>query len=146
MRNGHVVVGGFGDVRQAQLRTTFFGPNLVVALKTLRPEGDRNQRIRVIAVSMRPPSRLMLSQLISKQPLSLKSLARELAVWRQLSHPNILPLEGFYYDESCLASAWIVTPWLSNGHVLTYVEKTRPDVTQRSKLVRGKIKHGSTTY
>lgn len=47
-----VIVGGFGDVVQAKLRTSLFGPSLLVALKKLRPAGDREQRIRVIAVSM----------------------------------------------------------------------------------------------
>lgn len=47
-----VFVGGFGDVERAELRESlFFGSNSVVALKKLRPSGDRPQRIRVIAVS-----------------------------------------------------------------------------------------------
>lgn len=51
MTDGDLVVGGFGDVRQAKLRTSIFGSDPVVAIKTLRPAGDREQRIRVIAVS-----------------------------------------------------------------------------------------------
>lgn len=47
-----VFVGGFGDVEQAQLRESPFGASPVMALKRLRPTGDRAQRIRVIAVSM----------------------------------------------------------------------------------------------
>lgn len=47
---GEVFVGGFGDVRQAKLRTSLFGKDPIVALKTLRPTGNREQRIRVIAV------------------------------------------------------------------------------------------------
>lgn len=47
-----MVVGGFGDVRQAVLRSSIFsskGP--LIAVKWFRPTGDRKQRIRVIAVS-----------------------------------------------------------------------------------------------
>ncbi len=48
---GEVIVGGFGDVRQAKLRTSLFGKDPVVALKDLRPTGNREQRIPVVAVS-----------------------------------------------------------------------------------------------
>lgn len=54
--DGQVIVGGFGDVEQARLRT-LFGPEPVVALKRLRPAGDRGQRIRVIAVGAISPGR-----------------------------------------------------------------------------------------
>lgn len=52
MSGADVIVGGFGDVEQAQLRESIFGANPIVALKRLRPTGDRNQRIRVVAVSV----------------------------------------------------------------------------------------------
>lgn len=48
--DGEVFVGGFGDVRQAKLRSSFFGSDPIVAIKMLRPVGNRQQRIRVIAV------------------------------------------------------------------------------------------------
>lgn len=52
MPGAQLIVGGFGDVEQAELRTSlFFGVNTVVALKKLRPTGHREQRMRVIAVS-----------------------------------------------------------------------------------------------
>lgn len=50
--DAEVIVGGFGDVRQAKLRTSLVGSDTVVALKKLRPEGNYMQRIRVVAVSM----------------------------------------------------------------------------------------------
>lgn len=52
MADGQLIVGGFGDVEQAKLRTSFFGPDPMIALKRLRPSGNREQRIRVIAVSL----------------------------------------------------------------------------------------------
>lgn len=51
---GSLIVGGFGDVQQAKVRSSIiniFGDTTMVAIKKLRPAGDRNQRIRVIAVS-----------------------------------------------------------------------------------------------
>lgn len=46
-----VVVGGFGATRQAKLRTSIFRPEQLVALKVFKPQGDREDKIRVIAVS-----------------------------------------------------------------------------------------------
>lgn len=46
-----VFVGGFGDVEQAELRNWFFRRNTKIALKKLRPQGTRAQRIRIAAVS-----------------------------------------------------------------------------------------------
>lgn len=47
-----VFVGGFGDVEKAEFRESLFlGANRIIALKRLRPSGDRAQRTRVIAVS-----------------------------------------------------------------------------------------------
>lgn len=50
---GIVIVGGFAEVEQAILRASRFsksGP--LVAVKKLRPTGNRQQRIRVVAVSI----------------------------------------------------------------------------------------------
>lgn len=47
---GQLIVGGFGDVQQVKIRSSLFQTNPLVALKKLRPAGDRNQRIRVMAV------------------------------------------------------------------------------------------------
>lgn len=128
---GQVIVGGYGDVVQAKLRppTGIFGADTVIALKKLRPSGDRGQRIRVMAVSSWDASRQAPKLTICQ------SLARELDVWSKLSHPNILKLEGFYIDEHWLTDAWIATPWQDQGNISKYLEATRPALEIRLKLV-----------
>lgn len=131
---GEVFVGGFGDIQQAELRTSLFGSNPKIALKRLRPAGNREQRIRVVAVS---GTGCRSADLADSR--SVQSLARELRVWHDLIHPNILPLEGFYYDEASLTSAWIATRWHANGNIVKYIQVTKPDLDNRLKLVSKKI-------
>ncbi|KAF9441786.1 kinase-like protein, partial [Macrolepiota fuliginosa MF-IS2] len=52
-----------------------------------------------------------------------KTFSREMMVWSQLKHPNLLPfygvccLPGDHYDRVCL-----VAPWKENGNVFDYLE------------------------
>lgn len=58
-----------------------------------------------------------------------------LHVWSKLNHPNILALEGFYFDQASLMEAWIATPWQKNGNMLKYVKTANLDWNGRLKLV-----------
>lgn len=62
---------------------------------------------------------------------AFKAFGREALIWRQLSHPNLLPFLGLYYVENRLC---LVSPWMSNGHVLQFLENAPPD-TDRLSLV-----------
>ncbi|KAJ7738433.1 hypothetical protein B0H14DRAFT_2407896, partial [Mycena olivaceomarginata] len=44
--------------------------------------------------------------------VTLKKFGREALIWRQLSHPNLLPFFGVYTLESRLC---LVSPWMDNG-------------------------------
>jgi len=50
-----------------------------------------------------------------------KRLARELDVWKQLKHPNILPLYGTVSGFGPYNS--LVCPWMENGSISRYMEK-----------------------
>lgn len=53
-------------------------------------------------------------------------------IWRQLRHPNILPLFGI--DEFTFRPRLaMVSPWLRNGNVLSYLQKHTD--TDRLELV-----------
>lgn len=123
-------MGGFGDVEQAKLRVSLFGKDPVVALKKLRPAGDRHQRIRVMAV--RTTCVCISIRRLKFTPS--KSLARELLVWSRLKHENILALEGFYFDESSLKTAWIATLWQENGNVMKFLATNKPGWRTRMGL------------
>lgn len=121
-------------MEKARLRSSVLSRGPLVALKRLRSTGNREQRIRVLAV------RTLYRTVGLPSPLTaLKSLARELVVWNELKHPNILRLEGFYFEESSLKSAWIATLWQPQGNVLQYIASVVPSVVQRIKLVSNRI-------
>ncbi|KAF8166355.1 hypothetical protein K438DRAFT_1857495 [Mycena galopus ATCC 62051] len=43
---------------------------------------------------------------------------REALIWRQLSHPNLLPFFGAYYLEGSKSQLCLVSPWMENGNAL----------------------------
>lgn len=120
-----VIVGGYGDVQKA----TFAGSNHTIAVKRLRPQGDFYSRVRTIAVRY-PYNFVFLSSLIVSQ-----ALVRELKVWADLRHNNVLLLQGFHIDSPSLECAWIITLWHERGNISDYIIRTQPDEAARLKLV-----------
>ncbi|KAI5121980.1 hypothetical protein M0805_001813 [Coniferiporia weirii] len=49
-----------------------------------------------------------------------KKLVKELRIWIRLDHPYILPLHGFLFEDNNYPS--LVSIWMENGTVLTYLE------------------------
>ncbi|KAJ7866492.1 kinase-like domain-containing protein, partial [Mycena leptocephala] len=62
-----------------------------------------------------------------------KELAREVLIWKELSHPNVLPLLGIDLIAR-KPSCCLVSPWMKNGNVMAFLE-THPDFN-KSSLVR----------
>ncbi|KAJ3742898.1 TKL/TKL-ccin protein kinase [Lentinula detonsa] len=96
-----VAGGGYSDVWKATLnsRKDGHGQELKVAVKVIRSHYGSSENESILK----------------------RRLARELDVWKQLKHPNILPLYGVTsgfgpYDA-------MVCPWMENGSVSRYMEK-----------------------
>ncbi|KIO25367.1 hypothetical protein M407DRAFT_49969, partial [Tulasnella calospora MUT 4182] len=54
-------------------------------------------------------------------------LTRELRVWANLKHQNILELIGFYLNPQ-MTDAWLISPFMANGNIIDYLTKTEaPD-------------------
>ncbi|KAJ6473077.1 kinase-like domain-containing protein [Mycena sanguinolenta] len=62
-----------------------------------------------------------------------KELAREVLIWKELSHPNVLPLLGIDLTTR-KPSCCLVSPWMKNGNVMAFLE-TYPDFN-KSSLVK----------
>ncbi|KAJ7139296.1 hypothetical protein C8R44DRAFT_693749 [Mycena epipterygia] len=80
---------------------------------------------------------------------ALKEFGREAVLWRQLSHPNLLPFFGLYYLDTRLC---LVSPWMEHGHLLQFL-KNAPSTIDRVSLIldvargleylhRNKVVHG----
>ncbi|KAJ6460860.1 kinase-like domain-containing protein, partial [Mycena vulgaris] len=63
---------------------------------------------------------------------ALKEFAREALLWRQLSHPNLLPFFGLYYLDARLC---LVSPWMENGHLVEFLRTDPSDVDRLSLML-----------
>ncbi|KAG8897969.1 hypothetical protein FRB99_007743 [Tulasnella sp. 403] len=104
------VSGGFGSVHRGTMNKGVFSSGTAVAVKKLRSAGDRSQRLRIAI-----------------------ALVREVKVWAGLRHRNILPLIGFYLNDS-YDEAWLVCPWITNGSVAHYIARIRVSPEERLRL------------
>ncbi|EEB91723.1 hypothetical protein MPER_09873 [Moniliophthora perniciosa FA553] len=52
----------------------------------------------------------------------LKEYLREVIVWRQLKHPNILPCLGLYYLDNSPERMCLVSPWMDNGNLTDFLK------------------------
>ena len=46
---------------------------------------------------------------------------KELMIWSNLRHPNILPLLGYYYEDN---HPCIISEWMEEGTAQNYVDKS----------------------
>lgn len=52
----------------------------------------------------------------------LQKLTKEIRIWSQLSHPNVLPFLGYFVEgEGAMPS--LVSEWMENGTLTVYLEK-----------------------
>ncbi|KAK1235736.1 hypothetical protein PQX77_001024, partial [Marasmius sp. AFHP31] len=67
------------------------------------------------------------------QKLSIE-YQREAILWRQMNHPNLLPLLGIYHlednDELCL-----ISPWMEKGNLVEYMKVTKREDIDHYALV-----------
>ncbi|KAF9452111.1 kinase-like protein [Macrolepiota fuliginosa MF-IS2] len=63
-----------------------------------------------------------LSKITDVKP-ALQGLAKEGLVWGQLIHPNILPFYGIYYVDERHEQICLVSPWMDNGDLDTYLKQ-----------------------
>ncbi|KAF8835872.1 kinase-like protein [Paxillus ammoniavirescens] len=98
LHNDPVASGGYGIVYKCSLRDGN-DSSLVVAVKSFRYE---------IPLNSEP------------EPKFSKTLRREIKVWRELRHPNIVPLLGIAYGFGSAIST--VSPWICGGPLHAYLD------------------------
>lgn len=64
----------------------------------------------------------------------MQALAREVKLWANFNHPNIMPLIGFYLQEKHKI-AWMISEWEAYGDVTKYLADQNPDQRIRLQLV-----------
>ncbi|KAJ7895947.1 kinase-like domain-containing protein [Mycena olivaceomarginata] len=59
--------------------------------------------------------------------ISLKTLGREALIWRQLSHPNLLPFFGLYVLDN---KACLISPWMDKGDLKNFLDNAPFDINR----------------
>ncbi|KAK7063386.1 kinase domain-containing protein [Favolaschia claudopus] len=64
--------------------------------------------------------------------VAFNEFGSEALIWRQLSHPNLLPFLGVYHHHNRLC---LISPWMDNGNILTFIRRDSPDTDKRLSLI-----------
>ncbi|KAF8331386.1 kinase-like domain-containing protein [Cantharellus anzutake] len=105
-----------------------------VCIATWRPP-ECEGPMKVCYKELRPPVSNM-REAVERTRKTVKYLTREMGVWSELDHPNILKFLGFAVEgDGCDVKGVLVSPWCPNGSVLEYLEKNPH--AERIGLARG---------
>ena len=61
-------------------------------------------------------------------------IRREIGIWRRLSHPNIVPLLGITYGFGKEGNVSLVSLWMTNGTLHTFLENYDDHLTDAHRL------------
>ncbi|KAF7367942.1 Protein kinase domain-containing protein [Mycena sanguinolenta] len=98
----HVAGGSFGDVHKGSLR------GQAVATKIMRVFNKTDIDVAV------------------------QNFGQEAVIWRQLSHPNLLPFFGLYYFDQRLC---LVSPWMENGDIRMFFKNHPCNINRRISFI-----------
>jgi serine/threonine protein kinase len=108
------------------------GRNVCLKMYRVRRQSQSNSTQDFVEVGIISPrsSRYTISFILFAQ-----LLIREMIIWHNHRHPNLLPFEGVFRPNNNFGEIYLVSPFLENGTVAQYLEN-HPDV-ERRLLVRG---------
>lgn len=66
----------------------------------------------------------------------MEAFARELLVWSNLDHDNVLNLIGWQHNSE-QGILWFISPFMVEGNVKKYLKKLNPSMPIRLSLVGG---------
>ncbi|KAF7337163.1 Adenylate cyclase [Mycena venus] len=59
----------------------------------------------------------------------------EALIWRQLSHPNLLPFFGLYHLEDTKSRLCLISPWMENGDITRYLKNNLVGVNRLTLIL-----------
>lgn len=120
--------GGFGVVKLAELSSPDQVAPVTVAVKQLHSDDSVDVRVRVALVSF--------TSAVSggRSNICPQRLVREMKIWSDLHHPNILRFIGFHLDAE-MDDAFLISLFEPLGDVAQYIEKEQPSIDARFELV-----------
>jgi serine/threonine protein kinase len=91
--------------------------------------GDHKIAIKVLKVYMRSNIEKLLKVWENSKTYARaahgyfpQTFSHEAVLWRQLSHPNVLPFYGVYHWDQNRSRVCLISPWMSNGNIVQYLE------------------------
>ncbi|KIO30867.1 hypothetical protein M407DRAFT_46286, partial [Tulasnella calospora MUT 4182] len=61
-------------------------------------------------------------------------LAREIKIWSQLSHPNVLEFLGYHLNQR-MTTAWLISPYITDGNLSQFIRNISLDSPLRIRLI-----------
>ncbi|KIJ13858.1 hypothetical protein PAXINDRAFT_13406 [Paxillus involutus ATCC 200175] len=119
-----IASGSFGDTYKGTLR--MHGRLINVAVKAIRifNDGD-NANAEKVSIPRFLPLSVLVQQVIQR-------VRREMRIWTNLDHINILPLLGTTMGFGRLPA--MISPWLENGALSSYLERRGDSLTTMERL------------
>ena len=122
-----VAAGSFGEVWHGNIQ----GHSVAVKVLKIYQKSDVEKLLKV--------SNIQQDTITQRNPNIIQEFSREVAIWRHLSHPNVLPLYGVYHMDECRSRVCLVSPWLEFGNVVQYLVERSPDADRVNLVSRGFI-------
>ena len=67
-----------------------------------------------------------------------QAYTKEAVLWRQLSHPHVLPFYGAFHWSEVPPRLCLVSPWMENGNIVQYLERN-PQADRQSLVSLQKL-------
>jgi len=105
-----VASGSYGDVYRGRWQNT----DVAVKVMKVYQRSDLDKLLKVLF------NRWWFTD--SAKP-NLQAFSSEAVLWRQLSHPNILPFYGIYRLDRSIQRLCLMAPWMENGNVVEFLRE-----------------------
>ncbi|KAJ7815920.1 kinase-like domain-containing protein [Mycena leptocephala] len=107
-----VAAGGFADVWKGLIR----GETVCVKVMRVYQEAD-------------------VEALLKESHTCIENFYHEALIWRQLSHPNLLPFFGLYHLEDTKSRLCLISPWMENGDITRYLKNNSVGVNRLTLIL-----------
>jgi serine/threonine protein kinase len=110
-----VAAGGFADVYKARLR----GQDIAIKVLRVYQKSDIDKLLKVA------PKTVFFIDITED---SVQEFSSEVIIWRQLSHPNVLPFYGVHRSRGSPPRVCFACPWMENGNVVQFLDEVTPTI------------------